>query len=587
MRLSALILCLALLAALLSGCSTAEIPQESLADTTAEPESQAEEPEDAAAAPEETVQTRDSFGIAWQSTAGMHPYTSTSVTNQVIFSLLYEGLFAVDGSFEAEPVLCESCAVSEDGTVWHFDLKQNVTFSDGSAMSAADVVTSLNAARNSAMYQVRFENVTAVEQDGTYGVIVRLSTAYENLPLILDIPIVKASTVSSESPLGSGPYARSGSALIRNRSWWQDATPVVDAERLELVAAESPTEVRDAFEFGGADVAYTDPCASSLSAYHSDSERWGCPTTVMLYVGFNQNGQYCYSSTLRSGVTYAVDRDTIITDIYGGFGLAATLPCSPLSPFYDSALASSYAFNPGSFQACLQSSGIWPDSGNPVKLIVSDTSPKRVQAAQLIAQQMEELGLYTTVTTLGEEDFQYALVSGNFDMYLAEIRLPGNFDLSCFFTYGGSACYGGGNSDSALQLCRLALENSGNYYDLFRTVTSRGLICPVMFKVGSLYATRGVLQDCTPGVSNLLRGGSGVRLADILSETPYDPPAASEDPNGGEPIDLPGEAQEPDPGGEPGGDGETPPDGGEAPAGEAPPAGGEAPETGGETGETG
>ena len=34
--------------------------------------------------------------------------------------------------------------------VWHFDLKENVTFSDGSAMTAADVTASLNAARSSA-----------------------------------------------------------------------------------------------------------------------------------------------------------------------------------------------------------------------------------------------------------------------------------------------------------------------------------------------------------------------------------------------------------------------------------------------------
>lgn len=544
-RLIALLLCLFLLSFLLTGCGTETAAEEAAAEPgtleetgEAAPENTGEE------AVSEEAQRTGSLGVAWQSTEGLHPYTSTSVTNQVIFSLLYESLFVVTDSFTAEPVLCEASSVSEDGTVWHFDLKQNITFSDGSAMTASDVVTSLKAAAGSAMYQNRFADVTSIEQDGTLGIVIRLDTAYENLPLLLDIPIVKASTVSSESPTGSGPYVRDGSVLRRNSSWWQDAAPVLDAQELTLIAAEDPLEVRNAFEFGGADVAYTDPCASTLAAYHSDNERWGCPTTVMLYIGFNQNSNYFYSSTLRSGITYATDRDSIVADIYGGFGLAASLPCSPLSAVYDSALASSYTFNPGSFQACLQSSGIIPDSSDPVSLVVSNENPKRVQTANLIAGQLTELGLYTEVESLEDDEFQYALASGNFDLYLSEIRLSPTFDLSCFFTYGGSAWFGGSDSESLLQLCNAALENSGNYYDLFRTVMVRGLICPIMFRVNALYATRGVLSNCTPALSTLLYCNSGVTAADILSETAYEVSDLPADPLEDEAIPLPGEEQE-------------------------------------------
>lgn len=568
-RLSSLILCCALLLSLLTGCVTETIPQESLADTVGSGEETPESPQVGEEIPVETPAEEQaagpaaSRGIVWQAGEGLHPYTCTSVTNQVILSLLYESLFVVDGGFEARPLLCESCAVSEDGKIWHFDLKQNVTFSDGTGLTSGDVVTSLQAAKSSGLYQLRFENVTSIERDGTYGVIIRLSAAYENLPMLLDVPIVKGATVGSAVPTGTGPYAMGSSALERNHNWWQDTTPVVDAGRLELIDADDPLTVRNTFEFGGADLAYTDPGASTLAAFHSDNERWGCPTTVMLYLGFNQSSNYFYSSTLRSGVTFAVDREAIVSDIYGGFGLSASLPCSPLSALYDSALASSYTFNPGSFQACLQASGIQPNPGSPVKLIVSDANPKRVQTAQIIAKQLSDLGLMTEVTTYSEEDFQYALAVGNFDIYLAEIRLPTNFDLSCFFTYGSSACVGSNQSDSTLQLCRAALENSGNAYDLYRTVMSRGLICPVMFKVNALYATRGVLQGCTPAVSTLLYGGSDQTVADILSETPYEAPEYQ--PSEQEDITLPGEEpDEPDP-----------------EEGDDPEAGGEDPEAGG------
>ena len=585
-RLSALLLCGALLLSLLSGCATEKIPQESLADTVAPEEEPQEESVSGAEIPveapaeEQPAGPAASRGIVWQADEGLHPYTCTSVANQVVLSLLYESLFVVDGSFETRPLLCESCAVSEDGKVWHFDLRQDVTFSDGSGLTSGDVVTSLQAAKSSSLYRLRFENVTSIERDGTYGVIIRLSTAHENLPMLLDIPIVKGATVSSAVPLGTGPYAMGSSALEQNHNWWQSGTPVVDAGRLELIHAEDALAVRNSFEFGGADLAYTDPGASTLAAFHSDNERWGCPTTVMLYLGFNQSSNYFYSATLRSGVTFAVDRESIVSDIYGGFGLAASLPCSPQSSLYDSALASSYTYNPGSFQACLQASGVQPNPGSPVKLIVSDVNPKRVQTAQTIARQLTDLGVMTEVTTYGEEDFQYALAVGNFDLYLAEIRLPTNFDLSCFFLYGSSACVGSNQSDSALQLCRAALENSGNCYDLYRTVMSRGLICPVMFKVNALYATRGVLRDCQPAVSTLLYGGSDLTLADILSETPYEAPAYQPPEEEPEDITLPGEEPEEDePGEDEGGGDPNDPETGEGgePTGETDP--GATPET--------
>lgn len=134
--------------------------------------------------------------------------------------------------------------------------------------------------------------------------------------------------------------------------------------------------------------------------------------------------------------------------------------------------------------------------------------------------------------------------SGNFDLYLSEIRLSPTFDLSCFFTYGGSAWFGGSDSESLLQLCNAALENSGNYYDLFRTAMVRGLICPIMFRVNALYATRGVLSNCTPALSTLLYCNSGVTAADILSETAYEVSDVPADPLEDEAIPLPGEEQE-------------------------------------------
>lgn len=465
---------------------------------------------------EETGEGGGTYGIAWQSNADLHPYTSTSVTNRPIIALCYESLFIVTGTFATEAMLCERCAVSADGQTWRFTIKEGIKFSDGSELTAKDVRASIQSAMRSAVYGVRFDAVTSVETDGTYGLVITLDFPMENLPQLLDIPIVSADTVSDSVPIGSGPYYLSGETLLRNPHYDRTEFSAVTAEQFDLIEANNSMEVRNAFEFGGADLAYTDPISSNASEYHCDYELWSCPTTVMQYIGFNKSSQFFANVTLRSGVTYAIDRATILAEDYGGFGQAATLACSPLSPRYDNALADLYGYNLGGFQSMQINSGLRATSAQPVRLIVNSNSAKRVAAAERIAAAMGEVGFVVEVDALEEGDFREALTSGYFDLYLGEIRLPTNLDLSCFFSSAGSANYGSAFNGTALELCKSAMKNEENTYNLLYMVVRNGLICPIMFKTDGLYATRGVLGMLSPSVSNLFVSGTGVPWQDIL-----------------------------------------------------------------------
>ena len=85
-------------------------------------------------------------------------------------------------------------------------------------------------------------------------------------------------------------------------------------------------------------------------------------------------------------------------------------------------------------------------------------------------------------------------------------------------------------SESVRTLCRSAMENSGNYYDLHREIMRRGMLVPIFFKSYALYATRGVMGNHTPSVSNIFLGSTGISAADIHSPDPYvDQPVPAED----------------------------------------------------------
>ncbi len=454
------------------------------------------------------------FAVSWLPEEGVNPFTCKSTSNRTLFTFLYDSLFTITSDFIPEPVLCDTFSVSDDLQTYRFTLVSGVKFSDGTALRAEDVAASLRAAKDSEFYAGRLAHVSGVQAVDDATVEVTLDTPLENLPLVLDVPIVKSDTTQQDVPTGTGAYAVSGQTLQRCTDDWHPNAPAVDVASISLVAATSPNEIRDAFEFGDTDLVCTDPNAAGSSGYHCNYGVWDCSTTVMQYIGFNRIAGLCANDTLRAAITYAIDRAQLINQELDGYAEPASLPCSPCSPYYDAELAQTYDYDPEKFSAALLSSGQEYSQENPGTFLVCSTDSERVNAAQNIASALRTLGFFVNVRSLDYESYQDALKNGNYDMYYGEVKLPANFDLSCFFTLEGSLNYGGIADAGTLQLCMDALKNSGGYQALFTDVMDKASICPVLFKNYAVYMSRNTVDYIAPAIDNVLYVSGGRTLSD-------------------------------------------------------------------------
>lgn len=498
------VLALLLAAALLTLCACAQ------SDVPASSESEA--PTESS---EPLAVKGEGFGLSYFPEFGLNPFTCNSTVNRAVFSLLYESLFVVSNQFRAEPLLCESFAVSEDGRTYTYTLLSNVSFSDGSTMTAEDAVASITAARGSKFYSGRLSHVTSVYALDTQHFAVTLDAAYENFSLMLDIPIVKADTVAADSPVGTGPYALSGAQLSRNQSWWQVREPAAKEDVIPLTAVQTSNELRDNFEFGGTDLVYCDPNAAASVGYRCDYEVWEVPTTVLHYLGFNLKSGPFVSETLRTAVTYLLDRESIANSYYGGFAIPTVLPCSPDSDLYDAQLASKYTYDLTRFQAAVNNSGAETSEESPGVFLVCSDDPTRVAVAEALIETFRQCGLYLRLKSVSSDSYRSALSSGGYDVYLGEVRLTANFDLTEFFSSNGNLNYGGISDATLIQLCSASLENSGNYPELCTKILESAPICPLVFKSYAIYVTRGKLSSITPAVDCLFHNSAIARtLAD-------------------------------------------------------------------------
>lgn len=510
------LLCMCLvLAMLLGGCSTkaTQTPTNTPNQPT-ELDTQATEPI--------AVKQDGEFGLSYMAGYGFNPYTCTATINRAIFSLVYESLFVVSNAFNAVPVLCESFRVADDGKTYHITLVSGVRFSDGSLLTAEDVKTSLDAARESKLYAERLEHISSVyvQEDGTLTIY--LDTPYENFALMLDVPVLKAGTIEDMQPIGTGAYRLQGQALVQNKYWWQEEHGVLTAERITLSAANEANDLRDHFEFGGTDLIYCDPNSTANVSYRCDYEVWEAPTTIMHYIGFNLYSGWFINETLRTAVTYAIDRDSFVNEIYGGFAQATPLPCSPSSGLYDAQLAEEYDYAPGKFTAAVHNSGVLTSSefaGHTGILLVCLDDPTRVEVAERIAAVLNEAGISMTVSALERSEYEDALEDSAFDMYLGEVRMTANFDLSEFFMKYGNLQFGSISNTGLVTLCTESLANSGSYTELCSQLLQNAPICPVLFKSYAIYVTRGMISTNTPGVDLVFHNAETARTLSDADKT--------------------------------------------------------------------
>ena len=498
-RIFSFLLCAVMLAGMLAGCGADKNPYVPTGDGLTWDEDYTGN-----ATPGKQDDDEQSLKLTYYPDRSMNPYTCTDFTNRALFSLLYQSLFTVDRSYQIEPQLCKQYKVSQDMKTYTFYIEA-ATFTDGTPLTAQDVVASLLTAKDSTVYSGRFLYVSdiALSEDG--GIVVTLRNPLENLPLLLDIPIIKQSEQQINQPLGTGPYYLDtlGQAplLRRNANWWCKADMIITAPAITLSVAQSIAGIRDDFEFNGLSLVCADPGSDRYADYHCDYELWDCENNIFLYVGCNMASPVFSNPTVRSALTRAIDRDALAENYYRGFARSAALPISPLSPNYSNVLAAKYAYDEGvSLTQAVKDGAV---AGASVVLLVNSDDTLRVRVAREIAKSLSACGLSVTTSELSTSKYKKALQQGTYDLYLGQTKLSPNMDLSAFFSNKGALNYGRISDVALYTLCTESLANHGNYYTLHKNLMDDGRLCPILFRSYAIYAVRGLLTGLAPARDNV------------------------------------------------------------------------------------
>ncbi len=467
-------------------------------------------------APTDEAPAEQELTLAYYPNKPMNPLKTADFTNTVLFSLMYQGLFAVDRDYQAHPVLCSRYTMSKDMKTYVFYVEQ-ATFSDGSILTPEDVYATLKYAMESDLYKGRFAHVLNINLSTDGGIVFKLDVGTESLPLLLNIPILKQDELYADDPVGTGPYfledVASGLRLRRRMDWWCDAEMAVTASSIPLVEGTSPAQIRDNFEFYDVGLVCADPCSDTYADFRCDYELSDCENGNFLYIGVNVLSELMSKPGLMSSLTFAIDREYLVEHHYRGFARATTLPASPNTPYYSRSLAKRYDYEPAKFTDALSAVGAL---GETIVILVNKDDSMRLSTARAIGDMLEACGLIVKMKEVNGREYTDALVYRSYDIYVGQTRLSANMDLSAFFRKGGALRYGELTDATLYNFCQEALANEGNYYNLHKAVADDGRVTSVLFHSYAVYSTRGLLTGLTPARDNVFFYHLDKTMADCL-----------------------------------------------------------------------
>jgi len=389
-----------------------------------------------------------------------NPHTANETSSLDAYAWVFEGLTNSDGvTLEVIPWLAERWEVAEDQVTWTFYLRRDVTFHDGTPMTADDVVFSFNdIVLNDDVPGVGMRDLLTVDGEkvrcekvddytvrfitpAPYAPFERFIGGVPIVPKHLLEDVVRKGEYAShwnvgtdlKSIVGTGPFRivlyKNGERLVQERwtGYWnrglfkENEQPI--ARRQLLITPNINTALLkfkngdvDGYSVRGEDYASMKTIASeqNFSIYDAGT------TSGTFFLVFNQSvvsgedrgipkrmQRWFRDLEFRRAVAHAIDKKTIINNVHLGFAEPLWSPVPASNPFYHKADVKTYPYDLDKACTILERAGYKDFDGDGfremprgtrVKFVLTTNSGNEVREkmCQIIAEDLKNIGLDVT-----------------------------------------------------------------------------------------------------------------------------------------------------------------------------------------------
>jgi len=351
-----------------------------------------------------TAATRTSLGP-------FDPIRSTTSTNGWFLMNIFENLVWSDGEGNYSPRLATNWEL-ESETVWRFDLRQGVTFHDGTPFNAEAVKFSLERiASDASVHFGDFSWLSDVEIIDDYTIRIHTDGPYP--PLLARMSfyypfIVSPTAVATygddfvNNPIGTGPFRLlehvnlERSVLVRNDDYWGEAPTL---ERVNIVQVTEENARLTGMLTGELDASLVvEPAMKGFLEQRGDYQVITGPGTLVDRWAFNVEVAPFDDVRVRQAITHAIDRELLLEAVFDGLGTifdgGAAGSLIAASPEIS---AVRFDYDPERARALLAEAGVAP--GTRIGIWAA-SRPDHRQIVEVLERDLAAVGLVLDITLM-------------------------------------------------------------------------------------------------------------------------------------------------------------------------------------------
>jgi peptide/nickel transport system substrate-binding protein len=359
------------------------------------------------------------------------PYGHDLMATYWVQNLVFESLTNYDWQGRLEPALVVSWQ-QLDAKTWELELRQGVTFHDGTPFTSADVVFSIERAKaETSAQRASLSGIAKVEAVDGDTVRVTVATSnplpFENMPVlgIMSKAWAERHDAQLTSQLGDGSWdyaethangtgpfkleefePRTHTVLVRNRKWWGLAQHPHNIDRIIQTRVDDPARGAELLLARETDVLqYPPPDQLERIAATPGLKVQKVESNQTSYLGFDQASPELRSSSVegrnpfadrrvRQAVYQGVDIERIIEALYG-LGVPAGMGIWPKGIGWSEEFDRRLPYDPAKSKALLAEAG-YPE-GFDVRF---DCLAYREPVCSMIGASLGEIGIEVDVVLL-------------------------------------------------------------------------------------------------------------------------------------------------------------------------------------------
>lgn len=364
------------------------------------------------------------------------PHQFRDMLSVELMNEIYEGLLREDENGNFIPALASSYKISDDGLTYTFKIRKNAKYSDGSSVTADDVVNGFiralapkTAARYAEMlFPIKnaeefnankvSSNEVGVKKISDDEVKLELSRAVPYFNYILTLPIsypvnekFKDDIADIHKALYNGPYIIKQMnddeiLLEKNKYYWNKDD--VQIKNVKFIAIKNFAVVENLIKNDELDLSSLDPY--DFETKRKNNELLTYENGRTWFIGFNMENEILNKVENRIAISHAIDRKKYVNDIkYDGSIISKSIISKLLGDYRKNYPDDNY------FEDNVKTDLL---RGKKLRLLTSNSSSELKEANFLQEEFRVKLGLVVEVLTVNYLDKLALTRSGNYDMVL-------------------------------------------------------------------------------------------------------------------------------------------------------------------------